>query len=594
MCAAWLPDLFLPLGDSDDGRILARFGLQARNFWELGLVRSRFGALLEPYTRFEYNILPGDAAPLAAFTYAHHPPLQVFAIVASVGVFGDNLVGLRMPGFMMGAATIVFMAALLRVRRLAWGPILLSVAAMASSGFFYVYGRIGVGYSLIVASIAATFWLSDRVGFARVGFGESELQPGKSKANKHNRPSSWVVGGGMILFAFTAMQSWIALASLMMLMFCVFFGWVGNPKSSFDGSKSSFTEGSLNGMSPQQQSQWRSQQQLQRFGLVKQWFCHGIRKCRMAKRSPVFQILLLGVLLGGLVTAFWVLNATDIAELIERVRLRTNSNSAATGTAAFTFTEFLARQWDFVSEFTPLWLRLLGLPVLLIGLIDRRTRIAVAVTALVAAFMTFGLQQGAWTHRLWNFPWLAPVTLGLAASFDLFSRMTLNVLTDTKRSLKNTRHTRRKLIHKESVAALTIRSAGFGVLLLIVWGFIGLLSGDIRHSRLTGPAEAGAILQDLHDEGHIEGNVRIWTLNLGSSPLWVSYILDEPVGRLVSENEFEHLSDDDLVMIHRNRRIPDFARGSILPEALENPVVERGEYLVVHGKALLGEYIAGQ
>ena len=30
--ASWIPDADLPLGDSDDGRILGRFGLQARNF----------------------------------------------------------------------------------------------------------------------------------------------------------------------------------------------------------------------------------------------------------------------------------------------------------------------------------------------------------------------------------------------------------------------------------------------------------------------------------------------------------------------------------------------------------------------------------
>ena len=39
--ALWLPDLNLPLGNSDDGRILARFGLQAHNFWELGPIGVR-------------------------------------------------------------------------------------------------------------------------------------------------------------------------------------------------------------------------------------------------------------------------------------------------------------------------------------------------------------------------------------------------------------------------------------------------------------------------------------------------------------------------------------------------------------------------
>ncbi len=42
--ALWAPDLNLPLGNSDDGRIFGRAGIQARNFWELVPVESRFGA----------------------------------------------------------------------------------------------------------------------------------------------------------------------------------------------------------------------------------------------------------------------------------------------------------------------------------------------------------------------------------------------------------------------------------------------------------------------------------------------------------------------------------------------------------------------
>ena len=44
----WLPDLDLPLGNSDDGRLVGRAGLQARNFWELGPLESGFGARTDP------------------------------------------------------------------------------------------------------------------------------------------------------------------------------------------------------------------------------------------------------------------------------------------------------------------------------------------------------------------------------------------------------------------------------------------------------------------------------------------------------------------------------------------------------------------
>ncbi len=35
--AIWVADINLPLGNSDDGRLVAFSGLHARNFWDLGL-----------------------------------------------------------------------------------------------------------------------------------------------------------------------------------------------------------------------------------------------------------------------------------------------------------------------------------------------------------------------------------------------------------------------------------------------------------------------------------------------------------------------------------------------------------------------------
>ena len=112
----WLPDLNLPLGNSDDGRILGRLGLQARNFWEHGPVDSSFGALVEPFIRAEYDVAPRSQPPLDAVTYAHHPPLVIFMAIGSVGLLGDNLPALRLAAFVMGSATVAFMALLLRVR----------------------------------------------------------------------------------------------------------------------------------------------------------------------------------------------------------------------------------------------------------------------------------------------------------------------------------------------------------------------------------------------------------------------------------------------------------------------------------------------
>ena len=191
MLALWLPDLNLPLGNSDEGRIVAFSGLHAQNFWELGPVESAWGARVDPFIRPEFDVAPRSDPPVAAVTYAHHPPLKDWMATASAGLFGQNLPALRIPSFLMGAATLAFMASLLRACRLRWGPVLLAVGAMASTGFFYVYGRLGVSFSLLLASAAAVAWL-----------------------RRTERPPRWALAGTGLVAALCALQSWIGLAAL--------------------------------------------------------------------------------------------------------------------------------------------------------------------------------------------------------------------------------------------------------------------------------------------------------------------------------------------------------------------------------------------
>ena len=156
---------------------------------------SRFGAVVEPYVRAVYDVAPRADPPADAVTYAHHPPLQVLMAVVSTGVLGDSVAALRVPGLLVGAATAVFMASLLRGRGLAWGPTLLAVAAMASTGFYYVYARISVSFSLLLAAIAAVSWALRR-------------------ADVRGRDALVVAG----LAALAAMQSWIGIAAMGLVM----------------------------------------------------------------------------------------------------------------------------------------------------------------------------------------------------------------------------------------------------------------------------------------------------------------------------------------------------------------------------------------
>lgn len=268
-------------------------------------------------------------------TYAHHPPLQVFVAILSVGMLGDSPVSLHIVRFLIGSATVLFMAAVGRSVGMRWGPILLATGAMAASGFFFVYGSMGGGFSQIAASLAMVAYLREA-----------------------DDPPRWVLPVAAVLSFFAAMQSWIAIAAL---------------------------------------------------GLAVIWL-FAAKRTAAATRWVAF-----GAIAGLAVTGMWLLAHTPASELAGQVNTRVD-------TADYTMGEFLARQWRFTGELTPGWLRALAPFALVAGLVDRRTRIPVAITLSVAAALTFGTSQGAWVHRLWNFPWLAPITIGTIALADLVRR----------------------------------------------------------------------------------------------------------------------------------------------------------------------------
>ena len=500
--AVWLPDLGLPLGNSDDGRILGRFGLQARNFWELGPVDSRFGAVMEPFIDPEYGVAPRADPPAAAVTYGHHPPLQIFITIASMGLLGDNLVALRLVAFGMGAATVAFMALLLRVSGIAWGPTLLAVLAMGSTGFFYVYARIGVGYSLLVALTAAVAWLRTR-----------------------RDPPAWALAGAGGLAALTAMQSWIAIATTGLLALWLF----ATPSATGDTATAATAT-----TAAQRLRSW----------MARRW-------------SPALGAVGAGAAVGALITAMWLLNATDVAELGERTAFRFgNDVSTAIEERRFGFGEFLARQWEFASheQMVPVWLRVLLLPSLVAGLVDRRTRTPTLITLGIAATMTFGFQQGAWIHRLWNFPWLAPATIGLAALFDAGRR-----------------------VLRGRAAGLRL-PAGVLAAAVAAGTLVAVVTGPTRDFYLSDPAEAGALLEEVRESHAPEV---VWHTPGISTARWASYYLDAPVFAL-DEDRLDLVAPSDLVLL-RSDRVPDYLPADVVGA----PIAAGDTYMVLDGAMIV-------
>ena len=446
--AVWLPDIDLALGDSDDGRILARFGLQARNFWE-DPSGSAFGASMAPYG--------------AATNYAHHPPLMNFVHIGSVGLLGEGVTSLRIVGFVIGVATVASMSALLRIRGLAWGPTLLAVGAMSVTGYFFIYMRQGGGFSLIVAATAMVAYMRER-----------------------EDPPRWMLIASSGLAMITAMQSWIAMAVMGLLVIWLFAG--------------------------------------RRFAAVTMWVA-------------------LGGAVGVVITAGWILNATDLSELSGQFDTRTD-------TAQFTLGEFVSRQWNFAGRLTSGWFRWLFFPAVGAGLADRRTRVPMAIMLGVAAAWTFGLQEGAYIHVLWNLPWIAPITIGLAALAD---------------------YVRRRIPMQAGYAV-----AGVGVVVLVVT-LNGVVTGPIHDTYLEAPADAGEIFAEREPPA---GTSVVWLAPGVTVARWVSYYWDLPV-RTLEEANVVDLDAADVVLVNVNR-MP-----SHVPEsAIEGALDQRGRYALIQASAV--------
>ena len=104
----WLPVMDLPLGDTNEGRILARLAIHAQNFWEKGPAGSSWATDFSPYH--------------LVTNYAHHPPLTNLAHVVVAGTLGQAEWQLRLFGYLSGVATLVLIPALLRCPSSGVGP----------------------------------------------------------------------------------------------------------------------------------------------------------------------------------------------------------------------------------------------------------------------------------------------------------------------------------------------------------------------------------------------------------------------------------------------------------------------------------------
>lgn len=153
LAASWWGLLFLPLGASHDGRINGRFGLHIRNFLEDGFRESNFLASMEPFS---------------GVPYTHHPPLLNVLHAVLGTVLGQGEWQLHLVGYAAGLGTVAGLVWLARELDLGAGASVVALALVAVTPMFWIYARLGLGVSLIVAFLALRYRCRRMEGHRRV------------------------------------------------------------------------------------------------------------------------------------------------------------------------------------------------------------------------------------------------------------------------------------------------------------------------------------------------------------------------------------------------------------------------------------------
>ena len=124
--------------------------------------------------------------------------------------------------------------------------------------------------------------------------------------------------------------------------------------------------------------------------------------------------VLAGIFLASVFTALWIVWAYDgrVGDFLERAMHRTGN-----GTGQVTLRDAIGRQTQFFADLFPVggWLMV---PVASLGLFDRRTRFAVAVTLTAVLAYAVLFRNGASDHNYWLYCVLAPLAMSTAVVAD--------------------------------------------------------------------------------------------------------------------------------------------------------------------------------
>ncbi len=130
LVVSWFPAFGMPLGDSHEGRVLGQFSLHMKNFWNMGLGDSSFGASWEPFSEIPYT---------------HHPPALTFLHIVFSAVIGEGLKQVKVISHLAGILTVPALFMMGKNLGLNQKAVIISTMALLTTPWWWIYGRLGLG-----------------------------------------------------------------------------------------------------------------------------------------------------------------------------------------------------------------------------------------------------------------------------------------------------------------------------------------------------------------------------------------------------------------------------------------------------------------
>jgi len=260
-----------------------------------------------------------------------------------------------------------------------------------------------------------------------------------------------------------------------------------------------------------------------------------------------------GIVVGAAIVGLWVLQGAGLGELADHAGSRV--------VRAWTWGEFVERQWRFARGLLPWWYLVLALPAFVAGLWDDRTRYLTGALTLMVVVFAVVPADNAWRHDYWNFPVLMALFPGFVALFSLLGDWL-----------------------GRWTGFFVGRMVEVGVAVAVVSMLFAVSADEIHEEYFEAPSMAGDLIAAVEPPA---GQAVVWHVPQVPWPTWISYAWGLPPAAVSSAEDLAGVPDDDLVVV-RLDHLPDFLEGDVAGHVVE--VV--GDYGVVTG-AVLARHVVG-